>query len=154
MIGTIANSGRPARILLVEDDHGDVLFTQKAFSRLSVPLQLDVLHDGEAVMRYVQREGEFQDKPLPDLILLDINIPKKSGLEVLAAIKQDAALYRIPVIMLTCSSASKDIKRAYDARVNGYVVKPVDFDDFCTVLQSISLFWLQTNAVDESASSK
>jgi CheY-like chemotaxis protein len=130
------------QILLVEDDPGDVLITREAFADNKVRNQLSVVSDGEAAMAFLRREGEFASAPRPDLILLDLNLPRKAGHEVLAEVKSDADLQRIPVVILTTSDAEEDILRSYDLHANAYVTKPVDFDRFLNVVRQIDDFFV------------
>jgi CheY-like chemotaxis protein len=130
------------QILLVEDDPGDVLITREAFAENKVRNQLSVVSDGEAAMAFLRREGEFASAPRPDLILLDLNLPRKAGHEVLAEVKSDADLQRIPVVILTTSDAEEDILRSYDLHANAYVTKPVDFDRFLDVVRQIDEFFV------------
>ncbi|HEX9520344.1 MAG TPA: response regulator [Streptosporangiaceae bacterium] len=130
------------QILLVEDDPGDVLITREAFADNKVRNHLSVVSDGEAAMAFLRREGEFASAPRPDLILLDLNLPRKAGHEVLAEVKSDADLQRIPVVILTTSDAEEDILRSYDLHANAYVTKPVDFDRFLGVVRQIDEFFV------------
>jgi len=130
------------QILLVEDDPGDVLITREAFAENKVRNQLSVVSDGESAMAFLRREGEFASAPRPDLILLDLNLPRKAGQEVLAEVKSDANLQRIPVVILTTSDAEEDIVRSYDLHANAYVTKPVDFDRFLGVVRQIDEFFV------------
>jgi two-component system response regulator len=130
------------QILLVEDDPGDVLITREAFAENKVRNELSVVSDGESAMRFLRREGEFAAAPRPDLILLDLNLPRKAGHEVLEEIKSDADLQRIPVVVLTTSDAEEDILRSYELHANAYVTKPVDFDRFLTVVRQIDEFFV------------
>jgi CheY-like chemotaxis protein len=130
------------QILLVEDDPGDVLITREAFADNKVRNELSVVSDGEAAMAFLRREEEFADAPRPDLILLDLNLPRKAGHEVLAEIKSDSDLQRIPVVVLTTSDAEEDILRSYDLHANAYVTKPVDFDRFLDVVRQIDDFFV------------
>ncbi|HEX9552974.1 MAG TPA: response regulator [Streptosporangiaceae bacterium] len=130
------------QILLVEDDPGDVLITREAFADNKVRNHLSVVSDGEAAMAFLRREGEFASAPRPDLILLDLNLPRKAGHEVLAEVKSDADLQRIPVVILTTSDAEEDILRSYDLHANAYVTKPVDFDRFLGVVRQIDDFFV------------
>jgi CheY-like chemotaxis protein len=135
-------SGIMIQILLVEDDPGDVLITREAFADNKVRNHLSVVSDGEAAMAFLRREGEFASAPRPDLILLDLNLPRKAGHEVLAEVKSDADLQRIPVVILTTSDAEEDILRSYDLHANAYVTKPVDFDRFLGVVRQIDDFFV------------
>lgn len=133
----------PTEILLVEDNPGDVVLTQEALAEARVANNVTVAHDGEEAMRVLRREGPHAQAPRPDLILLDLNLPRKDGREVLADIKADADLRRIPVIVLTTSSSEEDILRTYDLHANAYVTKPMDIGDFLTAVRQIEGFWLQ-----------
>lgn len=137
-----SDSGIMIEILLVEDDPGDVLITREAFAENKVRNHLSVVSDGEAAMAYLRREGEFASAPRPDLILLDLNLPRKAGHEVLAEVKSDVELQRIPVVILTTSDAEEDILRSYDLHANAYVTKPVDFDRFLDVVRQIDEFFV------------
>lgn len=136
------DSGIMIEILLVEDDPGDVLITREAFAENKVRNHLSVVSDGETAMAFLRREGEFASAPRPDLILLDLNLPRKAGHEVLAEVKSDADLQRIPVVILTTSDAEEDIVRSYDLHANAYVTKPVDFDRFLNVVRQIDDFFV------------
>ena len=129
-------------ILLVEDNPADVRLTQEALKEAKVRNNLHVVEDGVAAMEFLQREGQYANVGRPDLILLDLNLPKKDGREVLEEIKQDPSLKRIPVVVLTTSQAEEDILRTYDLHANCYVTKPVDLDQFITIVRSIEDFWL------------
>src|SRR5258708_36989934 len=124
-------------ILLVEDDPGDVMITREAFAENKVRNRLSVVSDGEAALAFLCRQGEFAEAPRPDLILLDLSLPRKPGHQVLAEIKTDPALQRIPVVVLTTSDAEVDILRSYDLHANAYVTKPVDFGCFFDVVRQI-----------------
>ena len=134
--------GKPVEILLVEDNPGDVRLTQEAFKESKILNNLSVAMDGEEAMAFLRREGEYVTVPCPDLILLDLNLPKKDGREVLAEIKSDERLRRIPVVVLTISKAEEDIVRSYNLSANCYITKPIDFDQFINVVKSIGDFWL------------
>ena len=136
------DSGIMIQILLVEDDPGDVLITREAFAENKVKNQLSVVADGETALGFLRREGDFASAPRPDLILLDLNLPRKPGHEVLAEIKSDPVLQRIPVVILTTSDAEEDIVRSYDLHANAYVTKPVDFDCFLNVVRQIDDFFV------------
>jgi len=135
-------NGRPVEILLVEDNPGDVRLTQEALKEAKVRNNLYVARDGEDALAFLNREGGHAQAPRPDLILLDLNLPKKSGREVLAEIKSCPELMRIPVVVLTTSRAEEDILKAYDLNVNCYITKPVDLEQFIHVVKSIEDFWL------------
>ena len=133
---------RPVQILLVEDNPGDVRLTQEALKDGRVYVNLTVACDGVEAMEILRRAGKHADKPKPDLILLDLNLPRKNGREVLQEIKEDEELRRIPVIVMTTSKAEQDIHRVYNLNANCYVTKPVDLDEFLNVVRSIEDFWL------------
>ena len=128
-------------ILLVEDNAGDVRLTREALREVGIAVDLVAEPDGEAAIDYLRGTGEHAGAARPDLILLDLNLPKKNGLEVLEEVKRDPALLRIPVIMLTTSSSARDVTACYDRGVNCYVVKPLDLDDFTRLVQAIHSFW-------------
>ncbi|GAA4255037.1 response regulator [Dactylosporangium darangshiense] len=132
----------PIEVLLVEDDPGDVLMTQEAFEEHKVRNKLNVVQDGEEALAYLRREGRFADATRPDLILLDLNLPRVDGREVLQVIKEDQDLRRIPVVVLTTSQADEDILRSYSLHANAYVTKPVDFDSFIAVVRQIDEFFV------------
>jgi len=134
-------TGRPIEILLVEDNPGDVRLTREALRDARVNHNLNVVMDGVAALEFLHRQGQHGEAPRPDVILLDLNLPRKDGREVLAEIKNDEHLRRIPVVVLTTSQAEEDILRAYDLRANCYVAKPVDLDQFIEVVQAIDIFW-------------
>jgi len=129
-------------VLLVEDDEGDVLMTREAFEYYKIRNRLHVVSDGEQAMQFLHREGQYADAPRPGLILLDVNLPRKSGMEVLAELKQDGDLLTIPVIMLTTSQAEEDIVRSYALHANAFVSKPVDFEHFIEAIRQIDTFFL------------
>lgn len=135
-------SERIYQILLVEDHPADVLLTRKALSKLKSPTALHVAVDGIDAMDFLRREGRYQSVVRPDLVLLDLNMPRRDGRAVLRDVKSDAVLQVLPVIVLTTSSASHDIHLAYTLHANGYVVKPVAFEDFVAALEAIERFWL------------
>lgn len=134
--------GRPVEILLVEDSPGDVRLTKEALKEGKVLNNLNVVGDGVEALAFLRQEGSYKNAVRPDLILLDLNLPKKDGREVLEAIKNDPDLKRIPVVILTTSSAEKDVLKSYDLHANCYVTKPVDFEQFITVVKSVEDFWL------------
>jgi CheY-like chemotaxis protein len=129
-------------VLLVEDDAGDVLMTQEAFEHHKLRNQLHVVSDGVEALAFLRREGEFADAPRPGLILLDLNLPRKDGREVLEEIKNDESLRSIPVVVLTTSQAEEDILRSYNLHANAYVAKPVDFERFIQVIGQIDDFFV------------
>jgi CheY-like chemotaxis protein len=134
---------KPVEILLVEDNEGDVGLIEEVFEEAKIRNNLHVAEDGEEAMLYLHGEGKFSGSPRPDIILLDLNLPKKDGREVLREIKEDNTLRNIPVVILTTSNAEKDILRAYDLHANAYINKPLDFDQFIKVVESIGNFWLE-----------
>jgi chemotaxis family two-component system response regulator Rcp1 len=138
---TIEALGRPAQLLLVEDNSGDVTLTRAAFQDAKVANNLSVARDGEQAMSMLRREGPHAGQPTPDLILLDLNLPRMDGREVLQAIRSDPTLSRIPVIVLTSSNADMDILKSYDLKANGYIVKPVDFERLQEIVACIESFW-------------
>ncbi|HEY3436501.1 MAG TPA: response regulator [Actinotalea sp.] len=132
----------PVEVLLIEDDPGDVLMTREAFEENKVANRLTVMSDGVAAMSYLRKEGEHADAPTPDLVLLDLNLPRMDGREVLAAMKSDEVLRRIPVVVLTTSEAEEDVLRSYSLHANAYVTKPVDFERFIDVVRQIDDFFV------------
>lgn len=134
--------GEPIEILLVEDNPGDVRLTEEAFDRGGVLNNLHVVKDGVEAMRYLRCEGEYEGSPQPDLILLDLNLPRKDGEEVLKDIDEDRELRRIPVVVLTSSEAEEDVVKSYELHANAYITKPVDIDQFIDVAQNLEAFWL------------
>jgi len=134
--------GRPIEILLVEDNPGDIRLTVEALKEGKVQNKLHFVNDGIEAIAFLHREGKYSDVPHPDLILLDLNLPKKDGPEVLAEIKEDPALKHIPVVVLTGSKAGEDILKTYNLHANCYVTKPIDLEQFIMVVKSIRDFWL------------
>jgi len=139
---TFDRGGRPAEVLLVEDNPGDVRLTQEVLREGKISNRISVTIDGVEALAFLRREAAFADAPRPDLILLDLNLPKKDGREVLAEIKDDESLRQIPVVVLTTSKAEEDIVRSYELYANCYITKPVDFEQFIAVVRSIENFWL------------
>jgi len=137
-----ASNGRPVEILLVEDNPGDVRLTKEALKEGELLNNLSVVGDGIEALAFLRREGNFADSARPDMILLDLNLPKKSGLEVLADVKADENLRRTPVVVLTTSQAEQDIVKSYNLYANCYISKPVDLGEFMNVVKSIEEFWL------------
>ena len=137
-----AVAGRPVEILLVEDNQPDVELTMEALEENKVRNNLHVVSDGEAAMDFLYKRAPYTDVPRPDLILLDLNLPRKDGREVLAEVKSDEGLKTIPVVILTTSQAEEDILRSYQLQANCYVTKPVKLSEFIKVVQSIDNFWL------------
>ena len=132
----------PVEILLVEDNPGDVELTLHALQEAKLRNSVSVARDGEEALRFLRREDGYEDAPRPDIILLDLNMPRMDGREVLRAIKEDSGLKRIPVVVLTTSEAEQDVLDAYDYRANAYIVKPIDFHQFFRTIQSLEDFWL------------
>jgi chemotaxis family two-component system response regulator Rcp1 len=135
-------TSRSVEILLVEDNPGDVRLTLEALRDSKMSNNMNVVEDGVEAMAFLRQEGEYANAPRPDVILLDLNLPKKDGREVLAEVKADENLRRIPVVVLTTSQAEEDILRTYDLQANCYVTKPLDLDQFIKVVRSIEEFWL------------
>jgi len=138
-------------ILLVEDNPGDVRLTREALREADVAVALTDLPDGEQALEYLRRAGTPDGAPRPDLILLDLNLPKRNGLEVLEEIKSDPALASTPVMMLTTSASARDVAGAYARGVNGYVVKPLDLDAFTALVQAINTFWFEVARLPPAA---
>jgi CheY-like chemotaxis protein len=139
----VSRSGRPIEILLVEDNAPDVRLTQEALKEGKVRNNLAVVSDGVEALDYLHRRGPFADVTRPDIILLDLNLPRKDGREVLAEIKADPSLRRIPIVVLTTSSAEEDVIKTYDLHVNCYITKPVDMEQFVSVVKAIDSFWFE-----------
>ena len=133
--------GRPVEILLVEDNPGDVRLMQESFKESKVRNTLHVVRDGVEALAFLRGGGEYADAPRPDLVLLDLNLPKKDGREVLAEIKEDPDLKRIPVVVLTISKAEEDILKSYNLHANCYITKPIDLEQFLGVVKAIDEFW-------------
>jgi chemotaxis family two-component system response regulator Rcp1 len=133
---------RPIEILMVEDNPGDVRLTVEALKEGKVRNNFHTVEDGVEAMAFLRRQGRYAEAPRPDLILLDLNLPKMNGREVLAEIKEDPELRRIPVVILTVSKAEQDILKSYNLHTNCYITKPVDLDQFLEVVKSIENFWL------------
>ncbi|MDQ1517574.1 MAG: hypothetical protein QOE80_3404 [Actinomycetota bacterium] len=141
-IPDLAGSVDPVGILLIEDDPGDVLMTKEALADAKMANELYVVSNGEEALAFLFREGEYADAPRPGLILLDLNLPRVDGREVLARIKAEEELRRIPVVVLTTSEAEEDILRSYDLHANAYVTKPVDFEAFVKVVRQVDDFYI------------
>ena len=140
-------NAEPVEILLVEDDPGDVLITREAIESSKVANRLNVVSNGEEALQFLRRESPHERAPRPGLILLDLNLPRLDGREVLARIKADPDLRRIPVVVLTTSSSDEDIIRTYDLHANAYVTKPVDFEQFMSVVRQIDEFFVSIVAL-------
>ena len=135
---------KPANILLIEDNPGDVRLTIEALRESNIQTNLTVIYDGEEALSYLHREGKYSSSETPDFILLDLNLPRKNGNEVLSEIKNDPDLKRIPVVILSTSSSDEDIVKTYEGYANCYISKPADFGNFIDVVKSIENFWLNT----------
>jgi CheY-like chemotaxis protein len=132
----------PIEVLLVEDDPGDVLMTQEAFKDYKIANNLSVVTNGEDAVAYLRKQGRFADAPTPDLVLLDLNLPRRDGREVLRDVKSDPELRRVPVVVLTTSDAEEDVLASYDLHANAYVRKPVDFEQFVAAVRAIDEFFI------------
>ncbi len=135
---------KPLEVLLIEDNPGDIRLTKEALRNGDVAVSLNVARDGVEALDFLHRQGSFATAPRPDIILLDLNLPRKSGREVLSEIKVDPNLKRIPVLVMTTSRADQDIDRAYSLNANCYITKPMDLDEFLRIVKSIEDFWLKT----------
>lgn len=144
--GVVDAAGHIHQILLIEDSPGDVRLTAEALKEFGKPFSLSVVPDGVEALAFLYREGRYRDAPRPDLILLDLNLPRRNGREVLGRIKEDSSLDRIPVIVLTISTAEEDIITSYKLHANCYIIKPVNLDHFFQTIQSIGRFWLEGSA--------
>jgi two-component system, chemotaxis family, response regulator Rcp1 len=138
----IGENGKPVEVLLVEDSAGDVRLTKEAFRVTNDAVRIHVASDGEQAMAFLRRQGIFSDAPRPDIILLDLNLPKMDGREVLALIKQDDRLKLIPTVILTTSEAEADVVTSYELHANCFLTKPVQLEAFEEIVQSINDFWL------------
>ena len=145
--------GRPVEFLLAEDNPGDVRLTKEALRESKISNNLNVVPDGVEAMAFLRREGKYADAPRPDVILLDLNLPKKDGREVLAEVKADPNLRLIPVVIITSSEAEQDVLKTYELYANCYVTKPVDLEQFIKVIQSIETFWLTIVTLPSSVTS-
>lgn len=139
----VTRTGKVIDVLLVEDDPGDVLMTREAFEDNKVANRLQVVADGVSALAFLRKEGEHADAPTPDLVLLDLNLPRMDGREVLEAMKSDEKLRSIPVVVLTTSEAEEDVVRSYSLHANAYVTKPVDFERFIEVVRQIDEFFVE-----------
>lgn len=137
------NGGSDLNILLVEDNPGDVRLTEEALREAKIVNRVWVARDGEEAMDFLRQRGEHRDAPRPDLVLLDLNLPKRDGREVLEEVKGDSTLHRIPVIVLTTSSADRDVLLSYDLHANCYIKKPIEYDEFINAVRGIENFWLK-----------
>jgi chemotaxis family two-component system response regulator Rcp1 len=141
---SLKNSNTKPRILLVEDNPGDIRLTQEALKESNMDILLDVVSDGEQAIDFLMKKNKYVDAIRPHIILLDLNLPKKNGIEILKEIKAHDSLKKIPVIVLTTSDADHDISKAYSLNANCYILKPVDFDDFAKVIRLVETFWFNT----------
>ncbi len=137
-----ANPLKPVEILLIEDNPVDIRMTQEAFRDYKVANNIYSVTDGEAAMDFIYRRGEYTDAPRPDLILLDLNLPKKHGSEILNDVKADPKLRAIPIVILTTSDLDEDMMGSYCHNANAFITKPIEFDDFVTMMRSVGEFWL------------
>ena len=146
----LSKTSRPIEILLVEDNPGDVFLTKKAFEKTKMANHMMVATDGEMALEMLYKKGEYSDLNSPDIILLDLNLPKKDGREILEEVKQDPKLKRIPVVVLTSSKAERDIVATYDLHASSYIVKPVDLSKFAQIVESIENFWFSIVVLPET----
>jgi CheY-like chemotaxis protein len=137
------NEGEPVRLLMAEDDEEDQMLVRKALQRARLVNHLDIVGDGEELLDYLHRRGPYADKRRPDLILLDLNMPRKDGREALAEIKADPVLHTIPVVVMTTASADEDILRSYDLGVSSYIQKPVTFDKLVEIIEVLGRYWFE-----------
>jgi CheY-like chemotaxis protein len=145
-------SATAIRVLLVEDDPNDIVLTRRAFRKAELPEPIAVVEDGEQAVAYLSATGEFADRrahPLPDLILLDLKLPRMSGLEVLAWLREQPGLQRMPVVVLTSSRESSDVNRAYELGANSYLLKPVTFDSLAKIVSDLDRYWGVLNVLPE-----
>ena len=145
----MTNVDKPVEILLAEDNPGDVVLTKKALEQGKLANNLHVVEDGVEAMEYLRQEGEYADAVRPDLILLDLNMPRKDGKAVLEELSEDADLGRIPVVVLTSSESEEDIAKSYELSANAYLTKPVDFDGFVEIVNRLEDFWFQVVKLPE-----
>jgi two-component system, chemotaxis family, response regulator Rcp1 len=153
-VDTIQHKGRPAEILLVEDNPGDVILTRKAFEQAKIANNITIAKNGEEAMQLLRREGSYADAPVPDLILLDLNLPKKSGKDVLKEIKSDDVLKHIPVVVLTSSRAELDIVKSYGLHANSYIIKPVNLEKFGEIVATIERYWFTIVVLPDTRDTK
>lgn len=141
---SLRNSNTKPRILLVEDNPGDIRLTQEALKESNMDIHLDVVSDGEQALDFLMKRGKYTEAVRPHIILLDLNLPKKNGIEILKEVKVHESLKKIPIIVLTTSDADHDISKAYSLNANCYILKTVDFDDFAKVIRLVETFWFNT----------
>jgi two-component system, chemotaxis family, response regulator Rcp1 len=139
-----------AHVLLVEDNLGDIFLAREAFKEARISVDLQVVQDGEEAIAYLRKTGKYTNALTPDLVLLDLNLPKKDGCEVLADVKTDPSLRIIPIVMFTTSSSPEDINRAYANYANCYITKPLDFSEYTAVVKAMESFWLSTVRLPEA----
>ncbi len=144
MLDIMIKRKKSFKILLIEDNPGDIRLTKEAFKEGKSDIQLIAVTDGVKAIQYLNKEDPFSDATTPDIILLDLNLPKKDGRQVLQEVKSDLNLRRIPIIVLTTSNAETDIIKSYNLHANCYINKPVDYDSFYTIIKNIEEFWLST----------
>jgi len=140
---------KPVEILLAEDNPGDVMLTKKALEQGKLANNLHVVTDGVEALEYLRQEGEYADEPRPDLVLLDLNMPRKDGQDVLEELQDDPDLRRIPVVVLTSSESEEDIAKSYELNANAYLTKPVDFDGFIEIVNRMENFWFKVVKLPE-----
>ena len=140
---------KTVEILLAEDNPGDVMLTKKALEQGKLANNLNVVTDGVETLAYLRQEGKYADKPRPDLVLLDLNMPRKDGQDVLKELQDDADLCRIPVVVLTSSESEEDVARSYELNANAYLTKPVDFDGFTEIVNRMENFWFKVVKLPE-----
>jgi two-component system response regulator len=140
---TLRARGRPAEVLLVEDNEDDVMLTRLGFKRAKLDIRLHHVPNGEECMAFLRKEGAYASVPTPDLILLDLNMPRMDGREVLDAVGKDPALAHLPIVVLTSSAAERDVLMSYKLRCSSYMVKPIGFENFAKMIQSLSEYWFE-----------
>jgi two-component system, chemotaxis family, response regulator Rcp1 len=153
MSNELAN-GRPAEILLAEDNDNDVELTRQGFKRAKLLVNLHRVRDGEECLAFLRKQGEYINAPTPDLILLDLNMPKMGGREVLAEMLEDERLKSLPVVVLTTSEQDEEVLKMYQLRCSSYIVKPIDFDQFLKVVRTIAEYWFTVVVLPKAASSE
>ena len=153
-IDTIINKSRPAEILLVEDNRGDVILAKKAFGKAKISNHIAVASNGVQALAMLRREGAYENAVTPDIILLDLNLPKKNGLAVLEEIKSDSALKHIPVVILTSSRAEIDVVKSYNLHANSYLIKPMDLEKFSETVASLEKFWFSLVVLPDDTAAK
>jgi two-component system response regulator len=153
MINNLAGS-RPAEILLAEDNENDVVLTLQGFKRCKLSLNLHHVRDGEECMAFLRKQGKYSNAPTPDMLLLDLNMPRMDGREVLAELVADESLNAIPVVVLTTSAQDEEILKMYKMRCSSYIIKPVDFDQFLHVVRSIAEYWFTVVVLPKANSAK